>query len=114
MFFKKIMLKFKVGDRVKVTAGKDKGREGVIERIFLKKQSVLVPGLNVYKKHVKGTPERKGGIYEITRPIPFSKIVLICPNCKKTTRVGVRSEQKEKIRICKKCGREILSQDKGS
>lgn len=106
------MLKFKVGDKVKVTAGKDRGREGVIERIFLKRESVLIPGLNVYKKHVKATPERKGGIYEVSRPLPFSKIALICPNCKKVTRVGIKSSQKDKVRVCKKCGREILSQAK--
>ena len=48
------MLKFKVGDTVKITIGKDKGRQGKIEKIFPKEGSVVIPGLNVYKKHVKG------------------------------------------------------------
>ncbi len=97
------MLKFRVGDKVKIVQGKDKGREGIIERIFPKEESVVVPGINVYKKHVKGMPGRKGGIYELPRPLPFSKIALICPNCKKQTRVGFKKSDGEKFRYCKKC-----------
>lgn len=105
------MFKFRVGDKIKVTQGKDKGREGEIERIFVKKNAVLVPGLNLYKKHVRGGPGTKGGIYEIPRPIPFSKIALVCPKCKKATRVGFKLIDSEKLRVCKKCGREIDTKD---
>lgn len=101
------MLKFKVGDKVKILLGKDKGREGEIERIFTKENLVVVPGMNIYKKHVKGAPNQKGGIYEIPRPYPFSKIGIICPKCKKVTRVGFKTIGSERIRICRKCGREI-------
>lgn len=101
------MLKFKIGDTVKITAGKDKGREGKIEKILLEKNLVLIPGTNVYKKHVKGFQGQKGGIYDIPRPLPFSKIALICPKCKKVTRVGFRVVGKEKVRVCKKCRKEI-------
>jgi len=101
------MLKFKVGDNIKVTLGKDKGREGSIERMFPKDQRALVPGLNIYKKHVKGVQGQKGGIYEIPRPFPFGKIALICPKCKKVTRVGIRIAGEEKVRICRKCKKEI-------
>lgn len=104
------MLKFKVGDTVKITAGKDKGREGKIERIFPKTMQVLVPGINVYKKHVKGYAGREGqksGIYEIPRPLPFGKIALVCPKCKKQTRVGFKLVGETKLRFCKKCGKEI-------
>lgn len=101
------MLKFKVGDTVKITAGKDRDREGKIEKIFLKKATVLIPEINLYKKHVKGRPGQKAGIYDIPRPLPFSKIALICPKCKKPTRVGIKKIEKEKTRICKKCGKEI-------
>ena len=47
------MLKYKTGDSVKVLRGKDKGREGVIERIFPKKGTALVEGINLYKRHIK-------------------------------------------------------------
>ena len=101
------MLKFKVGDKVKILAGKDKGRDGEIEKIIPKEGRVLVPGVNIYKKHVKGAPGQKGGIYEIPRPLAFAKIGLICPKCKKTTRVGFKLIDGNKIRVCRKCKREI-------
>ena len=87
------MLKFKIGDTVKITLGKDKGREGKIEKIFPKKSLVLIPGINMYKKHVKGAQGQKGGVYDIPRPLPFSKIALVCPRCKKITRVGFRQDK---------------------
>lgn len=103
------MLKFNKGDTIKVTLGKDKGKEGKIERVFPKKSLVLVPGINVYKKHIKATltADGKGGIYELSRPMGLGKIALICPNCKKQTRVGFRLEKGKKIRICRKCGKAI-------
>lgn len=103
------MLKLKVGDKVKVIAGKDKGRDGEIEKIYPKKMSVLVPGINIYKKHVKGVPGQKGGIYEIPRPLGFAKVALVCPKCKKITRVGFKLIDKKKVRVCRKCKREIDS-----
>jgi len=101
------MLKFKVGDKVKVTAGKDKDREAEIEKVFSADKKVLLPGINMYKKHVKGFQGQKGGIYDIPRALPFANIALICPKCKKQTRVGFKMAGKEKVRICKKCNKEI-------
>jgi len=104
------MLKFKKGDKIKITIGKDKGREGEIEAIDVRKSLATVPGVNIYKKHVKASAtnsSQKGGIYEIPRPLAFSKIALICPKCKKTTRVHFKTVGKEKVRVCAKCGKEI-------
>lgn len=101
------MLKFKVGDRVVVTSGKDKDKKGKIEKIFLKKGTVLLPGINIYKKHVKGVSGKKGGIYDVPRPLALSKISLVCPKCNKPTRVGFRAVRSEKVRLCRKCGREM-------
>jgi large subunit ribosomal protein L24 len=106
------MLKFRVGDKVRITIGKDKGREGTVEKIYPKKETILVPGLNLYKKHVKGVPGQKGGIYDIPRALSFSKISLVCPKCSKVTRVGFRYVGQEKLRICKKCRREIDTKTK--
>lgn len=103
------MLKFKIKDKVKITTGKDKGREGEIEKILVKEMKVIIPEINIYKKHVKGFRGQKGGIYDIPRPLNFSKIALICPKCKKATRVGFKFVGDEKKRICKKCTREIDS-----
>jgi large subunit ribosomal protein L24 len=101
------MLKFKKGDTVKVTTGKDKGREGKIEKIFPQKSLAVVDGVNIYKKHVKGVSGQKGGIYDIPRPLSFSKISIVCPKCKKAARIGFKVIQNEKVRICKKCKKEI-------
>jgi large subunit ribosomal protein L24 len=101
------MLKLKAGDTIKITAGKDKGREGKIEKIFPKQTKALIPGVNIYKKHVKGSQGQKGGIYDIPRPLDFAKIALICPKCKKMTRVGFKIVDNNKSRVCKKCNKEI-------
>lgn len=103
------MMKFKIGDTVKITAGKDKGRDGKIEKIIPEESKAIVPGVNLYKKHVKGFGDVKGGIYDIPRALGFGKIALICPKCKKVTRVGFKFAGDEKNRFCKKCGKEIDS-----
>ncbi len=100
-------MKFKIGDNVKITAGKDKGRDGKIEKIFPKTLKVVVPGVNLYKKHVKGFQGQKGGIYDIPRPLGLGKIALICPKCKKITSIGFSTKGEKKARICKKCKKEI-------
>jgi large subunit ribosomal protein L24 len=103
------MLKLKVGDTVKITAGKDKGREGKIEKIIPEVSKAVVPGVNLYKKHVKGFGDVKGGVYDIPRPLSFGKIALICPKCKKITRVGFKFAGTDKVRFCRKCRKEIDS-----
>lgn len=103
------MMKFKVGDTVRVTSGKDRGREAVIEAVLAEKSAVVLPGINMYKKHIKASvaADKKGGIYDIPRPVNVAKVALICPNCKKQTRVGFRVEGEAKNRYCKKCDRVI-------
>lgn len=100
-------MKIHVGDMVKVTMGKDKGREGKVEKVLLKKDSVVIPEINMYKKHVKGSQGVKSGMYDIPRALNVAKVALICSNCKKQTRVGYKIEKNEKIRICKKCNKQI-------
>lgn len=98
-------MKLKKGDKVKIIAGKDRGKQGTIEKLFPKKRKVLVPGLNIYKKHLKkGKEGQAGGIIDIACPLPVSNIALICPKCSKTTKVSYRiNKTGEKIRICRKC-----------
>ena len=97
-------MKIKKGDKVRVIKGKDHGRESTVEKVLPKEGKVLVSGLNVYKKAVRPTQQnQKGGIVEITRPLPIENVMLICPKCKKPTRVGYKIEGGKKQRICKKC-----------
>ncbi|OGM13988.1 50S ribosomal protein L24 [Candidatus Woesebacteria bacterium RIFCSPHIGHO2_02_FULL_42_20] len=109
------MLKIKKGDTVKVVAGKDKGKDGVVERVFADKFDLLVPNLNLYKKHVKAAvaPDKKGGIYEIPKPLSIANVALVCPHCKKIARVGFKVlATGEKQRFCKKCNRAIDTKSK--
>jgi len=101
-------MKLKKGDKIRVMAGKDHGKEGAVERVFSKIGKIAVAGVNVYKRHMKPrTAGQKGSIVEINKPISTSKVALICPKCKQITRIGYKLTKKEKVRICRKCEEEI-------
>ncbi|MFC1727537.1 50S ribosomal protein L24 [Patescibacteria group bacterium] len=99
------MTKIKKGDQVLVTVGKDRGRKGKVEKIFPKTDRVLIPGVNVYKRHTKPRGEKQpGGIVEVVKPLPISNVALVCSKCSRPTRVGYRvDKQNKKHRICRKC-----------
>lgn len=98
-------MKLKKGDNIVVTAGKDKGRKGKIQKVFPGVQKVLITGINLYKRHTKQRSEKqKGGIVEISRPLPVANVAFICPKCGKPTRIGYKVDKSGKIRFCKKCG----------
>lgn len=97
-------MKFKKGDKVKIIVGKDSGREGKIEKVYSKQNKVLIPAVNIYKKHIKKNEQMpKGGVVELPRPIEVSNIVFVCPKCGKTAKLGFKVEKNKKFRICRKC-----------
>lgn len=101
-------MKLKKGDTVKILIGKDKGKAGQVEKIFRSSDSVLIPGVNEYKRHVKSRERgQKSEIVTITKPVPAANVALICPKCKKPTRIGYKTINGKKVRICKKCGKAI-------
>ena len=101
------MQKIKKGDQVQVLAGKDSGKSGAVEKVLSKEGKVVVVGVNIYKRHVKKQGEIQGGIIDVRKPIDISNVALVCPNCKKTTRVGFDLANGEKKRVCKKCKKTI-------
>lgn len=103
------MKKYQKGDQVVVLSGKDKGRTGIIELIYPKRGSAIIPGINMYKKHVKKSvaQDGKGGIYEIPKPIHLSKLAHIDPKTKKPTRVRFETKKGKKVRLSAKSGKEI-------
>lgn len=101
-------MKIKKGDKVKILVGKDAGKTGTVDEVLTKKEEVLVGGLNLYKKHQKPRGEgQKGGIISLARPLPLSRVILVCPKCNKSARIGYQINGKEKVRICKKCKAQI-------
>lgn len=101
------MEKIKKGDKVKILLGKDRGKEEKVEKVYGKKGKILILGANLYKRHVKKQGTIEGGIIDIPKPFTVSNVALVCPNCKKVTRIGYTMAGKDKVRICRKCRKEI-------
>jgi large subunit ribosomal protein L24 len=97
-------MKLRKGDRVKVIAGKDLGKDGVIMRVIPGANRVIVEGVNVAKKHqrpVRATMQ--AGIIDKDMPLHASNVALICNTCG-PTRIGYRFDDAgRKIRVCRKC-----------
>ena len=96
------------GDKVKVIAGKDNGKESRVLRVYPEKQRLVVEHVNMIKKHQRPTNKQpQGGILEVEGTIHVSNVMLLCPNCSQPTRIGRRREDGTRVRVCKKCGNDI-------
>jgi len=124
------------GDRVIVLSGKDVGKQGVVERVIRREASrgalrspyrrgtpkagvtVVVEGINIAKRHTKpsqsaGRTDRvpkiqQGGILDIAMPLDAAKVMLVCPNCSRPTRIGhTVLEDGRRIRVCSHCGKAL-------
>ncbi len=101
-------MKIHKGDQVLIISGKDRGRISKVLRVFPKRNGVLVEGINLKKKHIRPKKEgEKGQIVKIPEVLNISNVKLICPKCKKSTKLGYKIRGKKKYRVCKKCGGEI-------
>ncbi|MBN1325364.1 50S ribosomal protein L24 [Candidatus Falkowbacteria bacterium] len=100
-------MKLKKGDRVKVMAGKDKGKKGKILQIYAERNKASVEGINLAIKHVRPRKQNeKGQKIEFPAPLNISNLMLLCPKCNKATRVAYKilpDRKKNKVRICAKC-----------
>ena len=104
-------MKLRKGDEVEVLAGKDRAKRGVVMKVLTKDDKVIVEGVNVAKKHQRQTKARvKGGIIDKDMPIQASAVALVCPK-DGAVRVGyeykTEGDRKSKVRVCKRCGREL-------
>lgn len=99
--------KLKKGDTVKVLAGRDRGKTGKIIKVDPKAAKATVEGLNLLSRHQR--PKRtgqKGQKVQVPMPLPAGRLMLVCPNCGKPTRIGYQTSEKGgKQRSCKKCQR---------
>ena len=124
------------GDTVVVLAGKDAGKRGVVEQVVRRDASpsgsrsmfrrnspaggvkVVIEGINVAKRHTKPrqstssndrTPKiHQGGILDIAQPLPISRVMLVCTNCGKPTRIAHATlDSGRRVRVCRHCGQQL-------
>ena len=99
--------KVKKGDKVIVTAGKDKGKRGEVLRVYPSEERVLVSGVNVVKRHQRQTARAQGGIINKESPVHISKIAHVDPKSDEPTRIGFKLVDGRMVRFAKKSGEMI-------
>ncbi|MBQ7127205.1 50S ribosomal protein L24 [bacterium] len=106
---KKKSLHVKTGDRVVITAGKDKGKMGNVKKSIPSEGKVVVEGINMITKATKANPAYgiQGGLIKKEAPLDSSNVMLVCPNCEKPTKVKHDVVNEKKVRVCKKCGEQL-------
>ena len=97
----------KVGDKVIVIAGSNKGKEGTVKKVLREENRLIVEGVNIVKRHQKSNGQESGGIVEVEAPIHASNVMIIDPKTKKPTRIGHSIEKDKKIRISKKSSEKL-------
>ncbi|MEV8467050.1 50S ribosomal protein L24 [Fluviibacterium sp. DFM31] len=98
--------KLRKGDKVRVLAGKDKGRDGEIQSVDPKAGKAVVEGVNMAIRHTKQSQNAKGGRVPKAMPIELSNLALLDANGK-PTRVGFRVEDGKKVRFAKTTGEAV-------
>ena len=101
-------LHIKKNDTVMVLAGEDKGKTGKVLKVLTDKQRALVEGINMVNKSAKPSAKNpQGGFEKVEAPIHISNLSLIDPKSGKATRVAIKHEGKNVVRVAKKSGEEI-------
>ncbi|MEI9888084.1 MAG: 50S ribosomal protein L24 [Rhizomicrobium sp.] len=100
--------KIKKGDRVIVTAGRDKGKKGEVIRVYGEESRALVSGVNLVKRHQKQTQKAQGGIVSKEAPVHLSNLAHVDPKDGSATRIGWKElNDGRKVRFAKKSGEVI-------
>ena len=117
-------MKVRKGDLVHILRGKDRGKQGRVIDARPKDGRVVVENLNIVKRHTRPRPIQQrsgmgsaamtpGGVVEKPAPLPVANVMVVCPVCKRPTRVGFHEREDHggirKVRVCKRadCGQEI-------
>jgi large subunit ribosomal protein L24 len=114
-------MKIKKGDLVQMLSGKDRGKQGKVLEALPKDRRVIVENVNVVKEHRRPRPMKNpsrmgqtqvqpGGVFEVAAAVPVANVMLVCPVCRRATRVGYEFRESKdgpvKVRVCKRadCG----------
>lgn len=117
-------MRVRKGDIVQILAGKDRGKQGRVLEARPGERRVIVENLNVVKRHTRPRPLKNpsrmgqaqiqpGGVIEKPAPLPVANVMVVCPTCKRATRVGVKIKdvkgEQVRVRVCRRadCGQEI-------
>jgi large subunit ribosomal protein L24 len=112
------------GDLVQILSGKDRGKQGRVLEARPREQRVVIENLNVVKRHMKPRPLRDssrmggaqiapGGVIDKPAPLAVSKVMVVCPTCKRPTRIGIKVKKSKdgeiRARVCRRadCREEI-------
>ncbi len=103
-----VKLKIKKGDKIVVTTGKDKGKQGDVIEVLASKNKVRVAGINIAKRHRAASMQGAAGIIDIEQPIHVSNVAIVDPKTSKATKVGYKLlKDGKKVRFARSSGEVI-------
>lgn len=95
---------------MKILLGRDRGKTGKVVAVLPREGRAVVEGVNIVHRHIR--PKRggqRGQRVSLAAPLPISRVQIVCPSCKKGTRVQMRAAGRERQRVCRRCGAALLS-----
>ena len=102
------MRKIRTGDEVIVISGRNRGQTGRVREVIIEKDRVVIEGVNIIIKHLRRGRARQAGRVEVEAPLHLSNVMLLDPETKQPTRVGIRKNANGKNeRYSKKTGKSI-------
>lgn len=104
-----LKLKIRKKDKVMIMSGKDRGKTGEVLSVDPTKMRLLIGKINMITKHRKARPNEPAGLQKMEAPLPYSKVMLVCPKCEKPVRARLeRLADGETVRACRRCKETIL------
>ncbi len=104
-----VTLHIKKGDFVSVLGGRDRGKTGRVLEVMPADAMAIVEKIGVVKKHSRPTQKNpQGGIVTMERPLPVSRLMLVCMHCRRPTRLKrIALPSGDKVRVCRHCNEQL-------
>lgn len=99
--------RIKKGDKVIVTTGRDKGKQGEVLRVIPTENRVVVQGVNMIKRHQRATQTSQGGIVEREAAMHLSNVMHVDPKSGEATRIRFEERDGKKVRVAQRSGEAI-------